>query len=584
MLTRGSLVSSRRPSIATVPASGCSTPAMTFVRVDLPEPFSPTRAWTVPLRMVRSTSSSATTFPYVLRTPRTATAGGAPPSRSGAPVVPSEVILVDVLEVDLDPRLVAVDDLPVDRDGLVAGDTEVHPVGDLFTVEDGLGEHVHRVRGVSGVPEGDEVDGPGLEPGAGVVRGAGADDGDLVLQPGLLDRLSHADDVGGRRALDPLEVRVGREQLLHALVGDLGVVGGLDEVPDHLHVGVVLLLVLLRGGHPGHVGGRAQRADHHGVLALTAHPGGELLHEVDAVVLVAEGLQVPVGVLDLGGLVGDDDDVLRHRPAEDLFDGVGLEGYDGEGVDVGGEEVLDDADLGVGVGLARALHVGVDAGVRGVPVGALTEAGEPRDPGELGDGDDRVVAAAVGRGTAGGGVGATATAAVVLEGTAGGEGHGQDRGGGDESRQAPLGAGNGHCFSCVVSVVTDGGQNSLAISSRRRRKATEPGSRCPALRSPTQLARPRWETFAAPSSTAPEAVCTACAAVSPAGAARRLSTSSATGAMTSTTVLSPSRAPPRSMIRCWKAVSAVASSSVVNRSASFTAAAAATRPPPTSAA
>src|SRR5690606_38087502 len=131
MLTRGSLVSSRRPSIATVPASGCSTPAMTFVRVDLPEPFSPTRAWTVPLRMVRSTSSSATTFPYVLRTPRTATAGGAPPSRDGAPVLRSEVILVDVLDVALGPRLVAIDDLAVDRDVLVAGNARGQHVCEL---------------------------------------------------------------------------------------------------------------------------------------------------------------------------------------------------------------------------------------------------------------------------------------------------------------------------------------------------------------------------------------------------------------------------------------------------------------------
>ena len=53
-----------RPSMTMrPPGSGCSTPEMILISVDLPEPFSPTRQWTSPARKDRSTSRSATTPP-----------------------------------------------------------------------------------------------------------------------------------------------------------------------------------------------------------------------------------------------------------------------------------------------------------------------------------------------------------------------------------------------------------------------------------------------------------------------------------------------------------------------------------------
>src|SRR5258707_15588238 len=45
------------------PGSGDSTPEMILTRVDLPEPFSPTRQCTSPASSVRSTSRSACTPP-----------------------------------------------------------------------------------------------------------------------------------------------------------------------------------------------------------------------------------------------------------------------------------------------------------------------------------------------------------------------------------------------------------------------------------------------------------------------------------------------------------------------------------------
>src|SRR5215204_1204374 len=58
----------------TMPSSAASAPAMIFMRVDLPAPFSPTMAWTTPGSMWRSTPASAWTPPYAFRTPRTSTA------------------------------------------------------------------------------------------------------------------------------------------------------------------------------------------------------------------------------------------------------------------------------------------------------------------------------------------------------------------------------------------------------------------------------------------------------------------------------------------------------------------------------
>ncbi len=49
------------PSIVIVPFSGCSTPVRTLIRVDLPAPFSPSRAWISPFLRVKSTSSRAFT-------------------------------------------------------------------------------------------------------------------------------------------------------------------------------------------------------------------------------------------------------------------------------------------------------------------------------------------------------------------------------------------------------------------------------------------------------------------------------------------------------------------------------------------
>src|SRR6218665_2117980 len=60
-LSRGDAISTSRPCIRMVPASLAWTPAMILISVDLPAPFSPISACTLPGASVRSTFSSATT-------------------------------------------------------------------------------------------------------------------------------------------------------------------------------------------------------------------------------------------------------------------------------------------------------------------------------------------------------------------------------------------------------------------------------------------------------------------------------------------------------------------------------------------
>src|ERR1700739_91709 len=58
-----------RPSIRRLPRSAACTPAMIFMSVLLPAPFSPTRPWISPGESAKSTPRSASTPPKVLPIP-----------------------------------------------------------------------------------------------------------------------------------------------------------------------------------------------------------------------------------------------------------------------------------------------------------------------------------------------------------------------------------------------------------------------------------------------------------------------------------------------------------------------------------
>src|SRR5579862_5688693 len=72
------------PSTSKVPASGWYTPASIFTSVDLPAPFSPTRAWASPGYSSIDPSTSACTAPNALAACRSTRIGAAPPESGGS--------------------------------------------------------------------------------------------------------------------------------------------------------------------------------------------------------------------------------------------------------------------------------------------------------------------------------------------------------------------------------------------------------------------------------------------------------------------------------------------------------------------
>ena len=79
MASFGDLKCCSTPLTAIVPSSGLSDPYSTFIRVDLPAPFSPTTAWIVAGMTRRFTWSLATTPGNRLTMSRSSMAGAAAP-------------------------------------------------------------------------------------------------------------------------------------------------------------------------------------------------------------------------------------------------------------------------------------------------------------------------------------------------------------------------------------------------------------------------------------------------------------------------------------------------------------------------
>src|SRR4051794_28473196 len=77
------LIVTGRPSKVISPVSADSAPERILIRVDLPAPFSPTRAWTSPTWTVMSAVRMARTAPNRLETPRTDSRSAAAPGPEG---------------------------------------------------------------------------------------------------------------------------------------------------------------------------------------------------------------------------------------------------------------------------------------------------------------------------------------------------------------------------------------------------------------------------------------------------------------------------------------------------------------------
>src|SRR4051794_17283479 len=161
------------------PGSGASTPEMTLISVDLPDPFSPTRQCTSPTSSVRSTSRSACTPPKRFDMPdisRNVDKGSScngtvqlsgRPRRHCIPEGPgmqydeaaTAVLLEPSGDQPVDGFLVDAHDL-VDLD-LLSGDIDrclakarnIDAICDRLAIEHELGDRDHRVTCIGGIPQ-----------------------------------------------------------------------------------------------------------------------------------------------------------------------------------------------------------------------------------------------------------------------------------------------------------------------------------------------------------------------------------------------------------------------------------------------
>src|SRR5918994_1167857 len=104
MAARGDADGSRSPPISTVPLSGARLPLATLSNVDLPDPFSPSRAWISPARNSIVMSALAWTGPNRFEMPVSAKTGDAPPEADAALPVGASItsaISVPVPAVDV---------------------------------------------------------------------------------------------------------------------------------------------------------------------------------------------------------------------------------------------------------------------------------------------------------------------------------------------------------------------------------------------------------------------------------------------------------------------------------------------------
>src|SRR6202035_913744 len=83
----GDSISTGLPSTRTSPSSGLYRPYRTDINVDLPAPFSPSRAWTSPAWTSKSTRSLATTEPNLFVMPFSSSAGAPELAGTGLDVI-----------------------------------------------------------------------------------------------------------------------------------------------------------------------------------------------------------------------------------------------------------------------------------------------------------------------------------------------------------------------------------------------------------------------------------------------------------------------------------------------------------------
>ena len=276
-----------------------------------------------------------------------------PPAAGAGACEVGDVVLGDDFDAGVDELV----------DGLLAGDLRRGEGAEFADLGRELGDRAGEATG--------------LDRGQRIRGGVEADD-DERLAGGLggVERAEGHLVVGGE---DALEVGVGGQQVFGdgLALGAVGV-GGLDG--DDLEAG------LLHGGLGAVLAQVVDRvagcaADDGDLVAGLEGLGDELAAELAAELVVGADEGGLVGEVGDVGVDQDDRDAGRDGLLEGRLDLVGLRRRDGDGIDLGGDRRLDDADLAFDVGLfVRAeeggldrrigLHGRIDARADRLPVGA----------------------------------------------------------------------------------------------------------------------------------------------------------------------------------------------------------------------
>ena len=177
------------------------------------------------------------------------------------------------------------------------------------------------------------------------------------------------------------------------------------------------------------MGAVGQRGDHGGVDAFLAHGGSQVVHDELAVTGVGESLDVIVYVLQIGALMGDNDNTGISGFLQNRVQRLNINGNHADGVHILGDQVLHQLGLQRGVDLIGTLLVAVDAGFLSVLLHAHIHADEPGVGRIFGNHNDLPILAAGGLSGAGGVAGIGCVLRVVLGGLAGRTRcHGEDHG------------------------------------------------------------------------------------------------------------------------------------------------------------
>ena len=171
-------------------------------------------------------------------------------------------------------------------------------------------------------------------------------------------------------------------------VGFLGIVEGFVLVTDKRHLRVVRFLMGDATIDPLVVCLRCQRSDEDGVLTLTAHALGHLLHQISSEVLILEGLDVVVDILLACCFMRDHSNALVHGALQHRLKCLRRHRHDGERINALCNHVFNESGLLLGIGLCRANLECVYIIVLCVLIDAFLHAVEPLDTRNLNNSSD----------------------------------------------------------------------------------------------------------------------------------------------------------------------------------------------------